>query len=112
MSNEYKTIEISVFNPFKGSSVVRTINISEVVENEKFECLKQHIADHLKHGLSDAKKIEGWNEYEITQLEFLIVQLYQPSDMMQLINKLMKFQSVLYKLQQFQDVMNYLKSGQ
>lgn len=112
MSNIDNKIEISVYNPFKGSSAIRVIDISELIENEKFECLKKDIADHLKHGLLEAKKIDDWNDYEITQLEFLIAQLYQPSDMMQLLNKLMKFQPVLYKLQHFQQIMNYLKTGQ
>jgi len=104
-------ITIQVYNPFKGSDEDRTIDITEVIEQEKFEAAKKFISDHLKFGLKEAKQSEGWTDYDTTQMEYLITQLYQPSTIVSLVEKILKYQGVLYKVKQYNEVINYLKGA-
>lgn len=104
-------VSIEVFNPFKGCSESRSIDIQDLVERENFQATKDFITDHLKFGLAEAKRLDDWSEYETTKCEYLITQLYQPNTMFQLVEKILQYQGILYKLKQYNEIINYLKGA-
>ncbi|HEY0029178.1 MAG TPA: hypothetical protein VGC65_00355 [Bacteroidia bacterium] len=97
-------------NPFTGIEQPFEIDISEQIEIMQFEALKEFIKGHLRCALAneelkaDALKIE--------KLNWLIVQLYEPTTILSLSNKLLKFKEYLLGIKEYNEVLEHLKCSQ
>lgn len=83
------------------------VDISELVEKAEFEMLKKHIKEHLKQAIRGCSPVV--DEFKKGQLQYLIVQLYQPIDHITLVSKLLKYSEFLYGVKEYDDVINFLK---
>lgn len=99
-----KEISITIPNPFNHHVDMCKVDVSELIEKAEFEMLKKHIKEHLKQALHSCS-----DDFKKGQLEYLIVQLYQPTDHIALISKLLKYSEFLYGIIEYDDVLNFLK---
>lgn len=94
-------------NPFTGFERMFEVDISEQIEKMKFDALKEFIKDHLTNALDSEYLIA--NPFKLQKMEWLIVQLYEPTTILSLCNKLLKFNDHLYMIKEYKEVLEHLK---
>ncbi|MDO9186967.1 MAG: hypothetical protein Q7W13_13215 [Bacteroidia bacterium] len=100
-------IEHKVHNPFTGLIETCKVDISEAIEKAEFEALKRFIVSHLRKSF-DTDELKA-HPFKYGQMEYLVVQLYQPTTHLTLINKLLKFSEYLFGIKQYDETLNFLK---
>jgi hypothetical protein len=93
--------------PFTGAVEAVPLQVEKIIEAARFEKLKHYITSHLRYSILPGHRYGHFRERKMKEL---IVQLYQPTSYDLLVQKLLKFSEYLDGVQQFQDVMNYLKN--
>ncbi|MHB1108573.1 MAG: hypothetical protein ACYCZ2_19625 [Lutibacter sp.] len=83
------------------------MDISEAIEKAEFEALKKMIVEHLK--TSYRNRVLKSNAFQLGKMEYLVVQLYQPTTHLSLVNKLLKFSEFLFGVKEYDEVLNFLK---
>lgn len=96
-----------VINPFTGNEQPVEVNIQEQIEKAEFEAFKDFIKNHLRCAL-DNEELKA-NAFKFQRLEWLIVQLYEPTTHITLVSKLLKFQEILFGVKEYNDVLKELK---
>lgn len=105
--NLNKMYREEIKSPFTGIEQPFEIDITEQVEKLQFEALKKFIKDHLSCSLQ-SEELKA-NEFKFQRMEWLIVQLYEPTTILSLCNKLLKFNEHLYMIKEYKEVLEHLK---
>ncbi len=100
-------IEHKIQNPFTGLLETCKVDISEEIERAEFEALKKFIISHLRKSF-DTDELKA-HPHKYGQMEWLVVQLYQPSTHLTLISKLLKFSESLFGIKEYDETLNFLK---
>jgi hypothetical protein len=95
-------------SPFTGIELPFEIDISEQVEKLQFDALKKFIYDHLCFSLTENEDLKT-NAFKLQKMEWLIVQLYEPTTILSLTKKLLKFNEHLYMIKEYKEVLEHLK---
>jgi len=91
----------TINNPFTGDKQQVQVDITTEADKAELEALKRFMKVYLSQALTDDLKADKL-QYE--KLQYLIVQLYQPSTLTALIVKLMKFSEYLEGIKEFDNV--------
>lgn len=94
-------------NPFTRIEQTFEIDISEQIEKMKFDALKDFIKVHLSTAL-ESKDLKA-NAFKFQKMQWLMVQLYEPTSILSLTTKLLKFNEHLYMIKEYKEVLEHLK---
>lgn len=100
--------EHKIINPFNDQQHIEKIDVSEQIEKAEFEVLKKFIIQHLKIAFNNNELVQA-DDFKKGQLQYLIVQMYQPSTHITLISKLLKYNDSLHDVKEYNDVLRQLK---
>ena len=91
----------TINNPFTGEKQQVQVDITTEADKAELEALKRFMKVYLSQALTDELKAD---QFKYEKMQYLIVQLYQPSTLTALIIKLMKFSEYLEGIKEFDDV--------
>ena len=96
-----------ITNPFTGEVQNVSIDLTTETDKAELDALKKCMKDYLTKALKrEDFKVD---KFKLDKMQYLIVQLYQPSTLTALAVKLMKFSEYLEGVKEFDDVFKTVK---